>query len=93
MEGGVWERRMDIRGSFHYWESELTFGNLTNFWKLANQKVRLFHKSELTFGANFWGLTLWGVPLPTNLFKSELTIQKLAPQWISQSEALLQWKG
>ena len=29
----------DTRGSFHYWESELTFGNLTNFWKLANQKV------------------------------------------------------
>ena len=28
-----------IRGSLHYWESELTFGNLTNFWKLANQKV------------------------------------------------------
>ena len=27
------------QGSFHYWESELTFDNLTNFWKLANQKV------------------------------------------------------
>ena len=26
-------------GSFHYWESELTFGNLTNLWRLANQKV------------------------------------------------------
>ena len=26
-------------GLFHYWESELTFGNLTNFWKLANKKV------------------------------------------------------
>ena len=25
-------------GSFHYWESELNFGNLMNFWKLANQK-------------------------------------------------------
>ena len=31
-----------------------------------------------------------GVPLPTNLLKSELTFQKLAPQSISQSEALLQ---
>ena len=33
---------MQFWGSFHYWESELTFGNLTNFWKLANhanQKV------------------------------------------------------
>ena len=28
-----------VWGSFHCWESELTFGNLTNFWKLANQKV------------------------------------------------------
>ena len=27
-------------GSFHYWESELTFGNLTNFWKLTNQNIR-----------------------------------------------------
>ena len=25
-----------IWGSFHYWESQLTLGNLTNFWKLAN---------------------------------------------------------
>ena len=38
-------------GSFHYWESELTFGNLTNLWRLANQKVRLFHKKW----AHIWG--------------------------------------
>ena len=30
---------MLVWGSFHYWESELTFGNLTNLWRLANQKV------------------------------------------------------
>ena len=28
-----------VWGSFHYWESELPFGSLTNVWKLANQKV------------------------------------------------------
>ena len=27
-----------IIGSFHYWESELTFSNLINFGQLANQK-------------------------------------------------------
>ena len=30
---------MATNGSFHYWESELIFGNLTNFWKLANQNI------------------------------------------------------
>ena len=32
----------------HYWESELTFGNLTtgNFWKFANQKVNTKWNSE-----------------------------------------------
>ena len=33
------DNRHLIRGSFHYWESELTFDNLTNLWGLANQKV------------------------------------------------------
>ena len=28
-----------IRGLFHYWEGELTFGNFTNLWRLAKQKV------------------------------------------------------
>ena len=28
-----------LMGLFHHWESELTFGNLTNLWRLANQKV------------------------------------------------------
>ena len=37
--GSDWWLGADHGGSFHYWESELTFGNLTNLWRLANQKV------------------------------------------------------
>ena len=44
-------------------------------------------------GLAFGRLTFWGVPLPTNLFKSDHIFQKLALKWISQSEALLQWKA
>ena len=61
-----------IRGLFHFWESELTFGNL----KWAH------------FGADLWGLTFWGSTLLINLFKGELTFQKLAPQWIYNEKGL-----
>ena len=47
----------DSLGSFHYWESELTFDNLTNFKMLANQKVSkiVSQKVSLLWGPTFEG--------------------------------------
>ena len=54
-----YETNLDIEiwGSFHYWESELTFGNLTNFWNLANQKVSriVSQKVSSLLGLSFEG--------------------------------------
>ena len=59
-----------------------------HYWEVS-ALLAIYSQFESYLTKRFEG----GVPLPTNLFKSELIFQKLAPQSISQSEALLQWKG